>query len=84
MEKHKGGMVLPNLREYFHAAQIIPAVYWCNGIAQNNMYTEEKFKASFETEIVAKELLEQVDTVTRFMFMFTLVGKQRLEKELGF
>lgn len=31
------------------------------------MYTEEKFKASFETEIVAKELLEQVDTVTRFM-----------------
>lgn len=29
IEKHKGGMALPNLKEYFHAAHIKPVICWC-------------------------------------------------------
>lgn len=31
LRKNSGGMALPSLRKYFHASQLIPLLYWCNG-----------------------------------------------------
>ena len=30
LPKDKGGLALPNFREYFNAAQLRPLIYWCN------------------------------------------------------
>lgn len=38
LPKDKGGLALPNLEEYFYAAQIRPLIYWCN----NNYFSRWK------------------------------------------
>ena len=30
LPKDKGGLALPNFREYCNAAQLRPLIYWCN------------------------------------------------------
>lgn len=30
LEKDKGGMALPNLKDYYRAAQLRPVVKWCD------------------------------------------------------
>ena len=30
LEKDKGGIALPNLKDYYHAAQLRPVVQWCD------------------------------------------------------
>lgn len=82
---------MPNPEEYFHAAQIRPALCWCdrNGVAK--WKNPEQFVQGREMQSLiggGDETtcgIEQVDTITQFTpgQWFDIVRKHKLEKELG-
>uniref|UniRef100_A0A3Q2ZLE5 Reverse transcriptase domain-containing protein n=2 Tax=Kryptolebias marmoratus TaxID=37003 RepID=A0A3Q2ZLE5_KRYMA len=90
LEKEKGGMALPDFREYYHAAQISPIM----NISDKNY--EAKWK-NIEQRVQGRELrsiigdieatksiLRTVDTVTRFSLgkWLYIIRKCKLEKHL--
>lgn len=88
--KDKGGMALPNLKEYFHAAQVRPVLCWCDKDYMAKWKNIEQFIQGREIQSLIGDreetmsIIEQVDTVTQFTLKlwFNLVQKQKLEKEL--
>lgn len=81
--KDKGGMVLPNLKEYFHAAQIRPVICWCDKNYMAKWKNIEQFIQGREIQSlmgVSEEtisMIEQVDTDTQLTLKlwFNLVQK---------
>uniref|UniRef100_A0A671XN45 Reverse transcriptase domain-containing protein n=1 Tax=Sparus aurata TaxID=8175 RepID=A0A671XN45_SPAAU len=88
--KDGGGMALPNLQEYYHAAQIRPVICWCDEDYVAKWKNFEQFVHGREIQSLIGDreetlsMIEHVDTVTRFTLKmwFNLVQKYRLEKEL--
>ncbi len=77
--KDKGGMALPNLKEYFHAAQIRPVICWCDKyyVAKWKMLELLVQGREIQSFIGDKEetmnIIEQVDTVTQFTLKLCLI-----------
>ena len=88
--KDKGGMALPNLKEYFHVAQIRPVICWCDEDHVAKWKNFEQFVQGRDIQSLIGDreetlsMIEHVHTVTQFTFKmwFNLVQKYGLEREL--
>ncbi|XP_054872348.1 LINE-1 retrotransposable element ORF2 protein isoform X1 [Amphiprion ocellaris] len=88
--KDNGGMALPNLKEYYHSAQLTPIMNWCDENYVSKWKNIEQIiqgrKISSilaETELI-KNILKQVDKVTCFTLemWLSILRKYNLKKEL--
>ena len=88
--KHKGGMALPNLKEYFHSAQIRPIVCWCDERYEAKWKSLEQYVQGREIQSLigggkdAKDLIKQMDRITQFTFKvwYDTTRKYKLEGDL--
>lgn len=88
--KHKGGMALPNLKEYFYAAQLRPIVCWCVKYYEAKWKNLEQYVQGREIQSLigdegeAKDLFKQVDAITQFTLKlwYSIVRKYKLEADL--
>lgn len=82
---------MPNPKEYFHAAQIRPALCWCDRNHAAKWKNLEEFVQDREIQSLIGGRdetmcgIEQVDTITQFTLgqWFDIGRKHTLEKELG-
>jgi len=89
--KDRGGLALPNLKGYFHAAQIRHVICWCDKDYVARWKNLEKLIQGREIQSLiadreeAMSVIKQVNSVTQFTLKlwFNLVRKYKLEKELG-
>ena len=91
LPKDRGGMALPNLREYFNAAQIRPLTCWCNtGIDPSRWKEMElEFEGYKIQHLLADKnqymkLMKDLDPITKFTIeiWYAIVKKHKLEKEI--
>lgn len=90
LPKDKGGMALPNLEEYFYAAQIRPLICWCNNEYFSRWKSIEIEQAGVEVRnlIAYKGLLgkigNQLNVITKNTIEIwnTVVERYKLEKEV--
>lgn len=91
IKKDKGGLALPYLKGYFHAAQIRHVICWCDKDYIAKWKNLEKSVQGREIQSLigdreeAMSVIKQLNTVTQFTLKtwFNLVRKYKLEKELG-
>lgn len=91
IRKDKGGLALPNLKGYFHAAQIRYIICWCDKdyVAKWKNLEKSVQEREIQSLIGDREetmsVIKQVNAVTRFTLKlwFNLAQKYKLEKELG-
>lgn len=88
--ENKGGMALPNLKEYFHAAQLRPVVCWCakdHEAKWKNLELNVQGRGNSSLtgdEEEAKDLFKQIDAITQFSLKlwYSIVRKYKLEADL--
>lgn len=93
ISKDKGGLALPNLREYFHAAQLRHLIFWCNEgyVARWKDIEVTTPKSPLQTYIGETEIstYEQNENDTNPVVLFTLdvwystVKRLKIGKEIG-
>lgn len=72
--KDKGGLALPNLKEYYYDAQLRHLVYWCD--------TSYTTRWSVQSMIANRNMFkEKLDSITKFTLeiWYTVVKKYNLE-----
>lgn len=89
LAKHKGGMALPNLKDYFYAAQFRPLFLWCN----NNYFARwkeiETYMVGYQIQSVLGEkeipsvVKSQLDSITSgaVEFWFEFARQFKLSKD---
>lgn len=94
LPKGKGGRALPNLREYFSAAQVRPLVYWCS-LEHETRWKNIELSANnypVRTIIGVKKITHNIDKVktelgliTEFTLetWYSICKQPKLGKELG-
>ena len=93
LPKDKGGMALPNLKEYFHAAQICPLLNWCSSdyIAKWKNIEIQGFSTPIQTNIGERKIRTNIKTeidlhpITSFTLdiWYTIVKQLKIGKELS-
>jgi hypothetical protein len=91
LTKEKGGLALPNLKEYYHAAQLRPLLYWCSDDYVSRWKEIEAPGSTFpiQTLIGGKEtpvnLKKEIDPITDYTLniWYSTVKRLKLGKELG-
>lgn len=89
LEKQKGGMALPNLKEYFHAAQIKHIVCWCDKSYEAKWKNLEQFAQKREISSLigdadeAKDFYNHMGTITKFTLKvwYDITRKHKLESD---
>ena len=90
LPKEKGGLALPNLQEYYYAAQIRPLVCWCvRDYSTRWKDIELGTEGTHVQSIIANRNMfivekEKLDPITKFMLgiWFLVVRKYNLEREI--
>lgn len=89
LAKHKGGLALPNLKDYFYAAQFRPLFLWCN----NNYFARwkeiETYMVGYQIQSVLGEkeipsvVKSQLDSITSgaVEFWFEFARQFKLSKD---
>lgn len=92
LSKENGGMALPNLKEYFHAAQMRPLVYWCNEeyVARWKDIELKTFLNPIQTYIGEREIPvhlkdNAMDSISKLTLEIwhVITKKLKIGKELG-
>ena len=94
LAKHKGGMVLPNLKDYFYAAQFRPLFLWYNDNYFARWKEIETYVEGYQIQLVLGEkeipllVKSQIDSITSgsLEFWFDFVRQFKLrndQKALG-
>ena len=88
--KEKGGMALPNLKDYYRAAQLRPVVKWCDKGYIAKWKDIERTVAGIPTQslignaVLMKSLQDKIDPITlhTLNIWFDFVKQHKLERDL--
>uniref|UniRef100_A0A3B5ADU2 Reverse transcriptase zinc-binding domain-containing protein n=1 Tax=Stegastes partitus TaxID=144197 RepID=A0A3B5ADU2_9TELE len=91
LPKDKGGMALPNLKNYFYASQLRPLLYWCNDeyISRwkdiETSIPQYPIQASIGEREIPPQIKGQLNLFTTFTLeiWYSTVKKLKLKKEQG-
>ena len=89
LNKEKGGMALPNLKDYYNAAQLRFVVSWCDETitakwkAMETNSQDIPVQAMLGDKQLAKSNMDKLDPITSFTLQtwFNVVKRLKLEKE---
>lgn len=90
LEKDKGGMALPNLKDYYRAAQLRPVVKWCDEDYTAKWKDIERAVAGIPTQSLIgnaelmKSLQDTIDPITlhTLNLWFDFTKQHKLERDL--
>lgn len=90
LEKNKGGMSLPNLKDYYYAAQLRPLVCWCDlQIETKWKEIESEFQGVPVQALIGKKShfqrqIQYINPITQFTLKiwFKIVKEFHLEKQI--
>lgn len=89
--KEKGGMAIPNFKEYYRAAQICPMIHLCTSNYEAKWKNIEQrvhgreLQSSIGDTVAIKTSIRHVDSITRFSLekWSHIIRKYKLERELS-